>query len=125
MISSRFIRSFKIIVGNDVFSFTNFICVPISIFCNYFWCSNVIPIIMSESQDLEKRIGQHLKRRQETELVQIGRARTAVLPDGKLQERVYGVIGYLARYGPGVLDLLAENIAGWYATALEATRATA
>lgn len=80
---------------------------------------------LSESQDLEKRVGQHLKRRQETELTQIGRARIAVLPDGKPQERVYGVIGYLARYGPGVLDLLAENIGGWYATALEAARATA
>jgi bacillithiol biosynthesis cysteine-adding enzyme BshC len=80
---------------------------------------------LSESEDLEKRIVQHLKRRQETELAQIARARTAVLPEGKPQERVYGIIGYLARYGPGVRDLVAESIGSWYSTALEAARATA
>ena len=74
---------------------------------------------------MEKRLLQHLKRRQETELIQIARARTAVMPDGKPQERVYGVIGYLARYGPGVLDLVAESIAAGFATTLEAARATA
>lgn len=79
---------------------------------------------LSESQDLEKRLVQHVKRRQETELVQIARARTAVLPEGKPQERVYGVIGYLARYGPGSLDLVAKSVAAWYASALEAAPAT-
>ena len=33
------------------------------------------------TQDVEKKLVQHLKRRQETELGQIGRARTAVLPE--------------------------------------------
>lgn len=80
---------------------------------------------LSESEAVEKRLIHHMKRRQETELDQIARARTAVLPDGKPQERGYGVIGYLARFGPGVLDLVAESIATWYATTLEAARATA
>jgi bacillithiol biosynthesis cysteine-adding enzyme BshC len=74
----------------------------------------------SESQDLEKRIVAHLKRRQETELVQIERARNAVLPDGKPQERVFGIVPFLARYGPGLLDLLAESVGAWYGSALEA-----
>jgi bacillithiol biosynthesis cysteine-adding enzyme BshC len=74
----------------------------------------------SESQDLEKRIVAHLKRRQETELVQIERARNAVLPDGKLQERVFGIAPFLARYGPGLLEQLSESVGAWYGLALEA-----
>ena len=43
---------------------------------------------LAGTQEIEKKLVQHLKRRQETELGQIGRARTAVLPGGKPQERV-------------------------------------
>jgi bacillithiol biosynthesis cysteine-adding enzyme BshC len=75
---------------------------------------------LSESQELEKRIVAHLKRRQETELTQIERARNAVLPMGKPQERVLGIVPFLARYGPGILDQLAETVGAWYAVALEA-----
>jgi bacillithiol synthase len=75
---------------------------------------------LSESQELERRIVQHLKRRQETELAQIERARIAVLADGKPQERIFCIVPYVARYGPGLLDQLAEAIAAWYAAALEA-----
>jgi bacillithiol synthase len=75
---------------------------------------------LSESQELEKRIVGHLKRRQETELRQIERARNAVQPDGKPQERVFGIVPFLARYGPGILDQLAESIGTWYGAALEA-----
>lgn len=75
---------------------------------------------LSESQELEKRILTHLKRRQETELGQIDRARTAVLPEGKPQERVFSIVPFLARYGPGILDQLAESVSAWYGAALEA-----
>jgi uncharacterized protein YllA (UPF0747 family) len=75
---------------------------------------------ISESQGLEKRVVGHLKRRQETEVTQIERARNAVLPDGKPQERVFGIVPFLARYGSGVLTQLAESVALWYAAALEA-----
>ena len=51
---------------------------------------------------------QHLKRRQETELGQLGRARTAVMPGGKPQERVLTVAPFLARYGPGLLAELTD-----------------
>ena len=75
---------------------------------------------ITESRDLEKRIIGHLKRRQETELSQIERARMAVLPDGKPQERVFGIVPFLARYGPGILDQLTAVVGAWYGAALEA-----
>ena len=75
---------------------------------------------LSESQELEKRILTHLKRRQETELAQIERARAAVLPEGKPQERVLSIVPFLARYGSGILDQLAESVGTWYRHALEA-----
>ena len=66
---------------------------------------------------------QHLKRRQETELGQIARARTAVQPGGKPQERVLTVAPFLARYGPALIGDLEEAIEGWYAGALEGASA--
>jgi uncharacterized protein YllA (UPF0747 family) len=74
---------------------------------------------LAGSQEIEKKLVQHLKRRQETELGQIGRARTAVLPGGKPQERVLTLAPFLARYGPALLDDLRDAIEGWYAGALE------
>jgi len=71
------------------------------------------------TQDLEKKLVQHLKKRQETELAQLARARTAVMPGGKPQERVLTVAPFLARYGPDLLSGLREAFQGWYAGALE------
>ena len=71
------------------------------------------------TQDIEKKLIQHLKRRQETELGQIGRARTAVQPGGKPQERVLTVAPFLAREGPRLVDDLVTAIEQWYADALE------
>jgi uncharacterized protein YllA (UPF0747 family) len=71
------------------------------------------------TQDVEKKLVQHLKKRQETELGQLTRARTAVMPAGKPQERVLTVAPFLARYGPALLTDLSEAFQGWYATALE------
>jgi bacillithiol synthase len=70
--------------------------------------------------EVERRLERHLRRREETELAQIARARTAVLPGDRPQERVVTVAGLLARYGPSVLDGLAERIRDWYAGALVA-----
>jgi bacillithiol biosynthesis cysteine-adding enzyme BshC len=74
------------------------------------------------TQDVEKKLVQHLKRRQETELGQLAKARAAVLPNQKPQERVLTVAPFLARYGPGLLHELAAAIEGWYALALEGPR---
>ncbi|HXE58292.1 MAG TPA: bacillithiol biosynthesis cysteine-adding enzyme BshC [Gemmatimonadales bacterium] len=72
------------------------------------------------TQDAEKRLLHHLKRRQETDLRQIARGRAAVLPDGKPQERVLTVVPFLARYGFGLVGTLVEEIRRWYRAALEA-----
>jgi bacillithiol biosynthesis cysteine-adding enzyme BshC len=71
------------------------------------------------TQDIEKKLIQHLKRRQETELGQIGRARTAVQPAGKPQERVLTIAPFLAREGPRLVGELVAAIEQWYADALE------
>jgi hypothetical protein len=52
-------------------------------------------------------------------LVQIERARSAVFPLGKPQERVLGAASLLALYGPELFDQLAGTIGEWYASALE------
>ncbi|NNG17146.1 MAG: bacillithiol biosynthesis cysteine-adding enzyme BshC [Gemmatimonadales bacterium] len=69
--------------------------------------------------DAEHRLTSHLKRREKTELAQIERARSAVFPHGKPQERVLGIASLLAQYGPELLDQLAGVIGEWYASALE------
>jgi bacillithiol biosynthesis cysteine-adding enzyme BshC len=74
---------------------------------------------LAGSQDLEKKLVQHLKRRQETELGQLARARTAVAPGGKPQERVLTVAPFLARYGPGLLQELTGAFEAWYRDGLE------
>jgi len=74
---------------------------------------------LSGTQEVEKKLVQHLKRRQETELSQITRARTAVQPAGKPQERVLTVAPFIARYGPALVADLAGAIEAWYAGALE------
>jgi bacillithiol synthase len=74
---------------------------------------------LSGLQDIEKKLIQHLKRRQETELAQLGKARALVLPDNQPQERVLTVAPFLARYGPALLTELGEAIEAWHAAALE------
>lgn len=74
---------------------------------------------LAGTQDLEKKLIQHLKRRQDTELGQIGRARTAVHPGGKPQERVLTLAPFLAREGPGLMGELVSAMEQWYANALE------
>lgn len=75
---------------------------------------------LAATQDVEKKLVQHLKRRQETELTQIARVRNAVWPSGKPQERVLTVAPFLAKYGPALLDDLLGAMRDWYAAALEA-----
>jgi bacillithiol biosynthesis cysteine-adding enzyme BshC len=69
--------------------------------------------------EVERKLVQHLKRRSETELGQVARARAFVRPDGKPQERVFTVAPFLARYGRIFLEEMLASAAAWYATALE------
>jgi bacillithiol biosynthesis cysteine-adding enzyme BshC len=70
-------------------------------------------------QDIERKLVQHLKRRQETELGQIAKARALVLPDNQPQERTLTIAPFLGRYGPPLIQELDEAIETWYASALE------
>jgi uncharacterized protein YllA (UPF0747 family) len=70
-------------------------------------------------QDIEKKLVQHLKRRQEVELGQISKARALVLPENQPQERVLTIASFLARHGPTLITELGETIEAWYAAALE------
>ena len=72
------------------------------------------------TEDAEKKLVQHLKKRADTELTQIQRARTALQPGGKPQERVLTAATFLARYGPTLLEEAQQAIAAWYAGALVA-----
>jgi bacillithiol biosynthesis cysteine-adding enzyme BshC len=74
---------------------------------------------LAGTQEVEKKLVQHLKRRQETELGQIARARTSVLPGNKPQERILNVSPFLARYGPSLISDLGAHIEAWYEDALE------
>jgi bacillithiol biosynthesis cysteine-adding enzyme BshC len=60
--------------------------------------------------DMDKKIVRHLKRRNAVELEQLRRAAANLFPLGQPQERVVGVATYYARYGPAILDAIAEEI---------------
>lgn len=75
--------------------------------------------VLFEVERLERRLVRSLKRRHETELRQLVRARTSVLPAGRPQERVLCVAGPLARFGPPLLDAVLEAAASGYRAALE------
>ncbi|MGH7516813.1 MAG: bacillithiol biosynthesis cysteine-adding enzyme BshC [Gemmatimonadales bacterium] len=80
---------------------------------------------LAGTHDIEKKLVQHLKKREETELAQLARARTAVWPQGKPQERLLTLAPFLARHGPALLGDLLGAIREWYAEALEAAPAPA
>jgi len=76
---------------------------------------------LAGTEEVEKRLVNHLKKRQATETQQIARARELVLPLGRAQERVVSVAPWLARYGPALLTDLARVIHDWYQAGLEAS----
>jgi uncharacterized protein YllA (UPF0747 family) len=71
--------------------------------------------------DLEKKLIQAQKRRQSELLAQLERARNAIRPLGRPQERVLGIPGFLGRYGQDLVGDLAQHVAAWFDAALEAT----
>lgn len=78
---------------------------------------------LTGAADVEKKLVAHLRKRQETELGQIARARGLVYPDGRPQERVYTLAPFLARHGTALLGALHGAIREWYARALEGAAA--
>jgi bacillithiol synthase len=58
--------------------------------------------------EVEKKVRQHVKARQESELEQIAKAAANLAPLGKPQERVLNMHQYLARYGPELVGSILE-----------------
>jgi bacillithiol biosynthesis cysteine-adding enzyme BshC len=71
--------------------------------------------IKGHLDQLAKKAVQALKRREADTRQQLQRLRDALMPGGKLQERVYPVLPFLAKYGPALLTALRACIdaPGW------------
>jgi bacillithiol biosynthesis cysteine-adding enzyme BshC len=61
---------------------------------------------------LERKAVQALKRRETDIGQQLSRLRDALMPNGKLQERVYPILPYLAKYGPALIRELRDHMTG-------------
>jgi uncharacterized protein YllA (UPF0747 family) len=59
---------------------------------------------------LEGKVIQAAKRRDETLRRQFLRAQAQIFPNGHLQERTLGVVFFLNRYGPALVDRLLEEL---------------
>lgn len=66
--------------------------------------------VQHEGSELERKLMQVWKRRQEESVSQIRRAAGHLFPHGGLQERTASALGYLARYGPGLLARLGDAL---------------
>lgn len=76
------------------------------------------------AQELEKKLLQHARKRESTELAQVARARLSVKPEGKPQERVLSMAGFMGRYGWELADALCGHVEEWYARSLVAASPT-
>jgi len=68
---------------------------------------------LAGTHDVEKKVVASLKRANETLAGQLARARAALGPEGKPQERVLTAASFLARYGPGLVDAIDAEVARW------------
>ncbi len=67
--------------------------------------------IEHEAATLERKLMQVWKRRQEESVQQIRRAHAQLFPEGKLQERIYSLVGHSTRYGSEFVPHLVEPLA--------------
>ena len=77
------------------------------------------------ADEVEKRLVAALKRRNETALQQLARARASLFPDGEPQERVLTAASFLARYGRELLPALQASAREHAGRLLEAAPAGA
>ena len=70
---------------------------------------------LAGTNEIEKKLVASLKRTQGTLVSQLARARAALMPDGKPQERVLTSVSFLARYGGTLLDQIDAEVARWAA----------
>ena len=72
-------------------------------------------------EDAERKILSHLKKQQAVSTEQLQKASSNLFPDGQRQERVFGIVNYLARYGSAMLSAIAmaldlqidRDVPGW------------
>ncbi|MGH7605775.1 MAG: bacillithiol biosynthesis protein BshC, partial [Gemmatimonadales bacterium] len=70
---------------------------------------------LAGTQEIEKKLVAALKRTNDALVGQLARARGALAPAGKPQERVLTAASFVVRYGPGFLDALDAEVARWAA----------
>ena len=70
---------------------------------------------LAGTNEIEKKLIAGLKRTEGTLVSQLARARAALWPDGKPQERVLTIASFLARYGGSLLDQIDAEVARWAA----------
>ena len=68
--------------------------------------------IQGHLDQLERKAVQALKRREAETRQQVQRVREALMPGGKLQERVFSALSFLAKYGLRLLDTIQSAIPG-------------
>src|SRR5690606_10535222 len=61
-------------------------------------------------EEIEKKVVQHLKKRNSIGVEQLEKASANLFPLGQPQERVLNVVQYLARYGPALLEEIAQAV---------------
>jgi bacillithiol biosynthesis cysteine-adding enzyme BshC len=66
--------------------------------------------VTHQGEALERKLMQVWKRRQEESVAQIRRAAGQLFPHGGLQERTLSILGFSARYGPGLLPRIAAAL---------------
>ncbi|HWC72299.1 MAG TPA: bacillithiol biosynthesis BshC [Gemmatimonadales bacterium] len=71
---------------------------------------------LAGTNEIEKKLVASLKRAQGTLVSQLTRARAALAPFGKPQERVLTVASFLARYSGSLLEEIEREVARWAAT---------
>jgi uncharacterized protein YllA (UPF0747 family) len=70
---------------------------------------------LAATEEIEKKLVASRKRESAALVRQIARARTAVYPRGRPQERVLTLASFLVRYGPPLLGALEDEVARWAA----------
>jgi bacillithiol synthase len=71
---------------------------------------------LAGAHEIEKKLVASLKRAQGTLVSQLTRARAALAPNGKPQERILTVASFLARYGFDLVDAIDAEVARWAAS---------
>ena len=67
--------------------------------------------IRKEIERVTKKVEEEALRQQGLAAEQVARVETSVLPHGRLQERVWGIIGFMNRYGPDLVRRIGRSVA--------------